>query len=131
MHVPSPGFTWWTLWSRASFRILYSPRRSSWYLSTITVSWYYNGAMIFRQAAAARISKNGRIAQKERTRSELLRAAGELLRAGSVPTVSDVADAARISRTTAYRYFPTQELLLAEATADPLIESVNDAIAAA
>lgn len=86
--------------------------------------------MIFRQAAAARIPKSGRLAQKERTRLELLRAATTLLAGGHVPTVSDVADAARISRTTAYRYFPTQELLLAEATADPLIELVKDAIAA-
>lgn len=87
--------------------------------------------MIFRQAAAAQVSKSGRMAQKERTRSELLRAASELRNKGLVPNVSDVADAARISRTTAYRYFPTQELLLAEATAEPLIQLVKDAIAAA
>jgi AcrR family transcriptional regulator len=86
--------------------------------------------MIFRQAAAARISKTGRVAQKERTRAELLRAANTLRSNGQVPSVSDVADAARISRTTAYRYFPTQEQLLAEATAEPLIELVKAAIAA-
>jgi AcrR family transcriptional regulator len=40
-----------------------------------------------------------------------------------------VADATGISRTTAYRYFPTQETLLAEATADPLIDAVAEAIA--
>ena len=85
--------------------------------------------MIFGQAAGgADIPKGGRVAQKERTRSELLRAARELRAAGRVPNVADVADAARISRTTAYRYFPSQEVLLAEATADPLIQAVAEAI---
>lgn len=88
--------------------------------------------MIFRQAAPADAApKGGRVAQKERTRAELLRAARELRAAGKVPGVADVADAARISRTTAYRYFPTQELLLAEAAADPLIEAMREAIARA
>ena len=35
--------------------------------------------------------------------------------AGQTPTVTDVADAAGISRRTAYRYFPTQTKLLTEA----------------
>lgn len=69
------------------------------------------------------------MAQKQRTRAELLRAARALRAAGRVPAVADVADAAGISRTTAYRYFPTQEVLLAEATADPLIDAISDAIA--
>jgi AcrR family transcriptional regulator len=58
--------------------------------------------------------KNGRESQKNRTRGALVAAAGEMIRAGRQPTVSDVAEAAGISRATAYRYFPTQELLLAE-----------------
>jgi AcrR family transcriptional regulator len=37
-----------------------------------------------------------------------------MVRAGKTPTVSDAAEAAAISRATAYRYFPTQEMLLAE-----------------
>ncbi|HEY8313475.1 MAG TPA: hypothetical protein VIG51_04800 [Candidatus Baltobacteraceae bacterium] len=86
--------------------------------------------MIFRQAAQeVETTKGGRVAQKQRTRDELLRTARELRASGKVPGVADVADAARISRTTAYRYFPTQEMLLAEATADPLIEAVREAIA--
>lgn len=60
---------------------------------------------------------------------QLLQAARELRAAGRVPTVADVADATGISRTTAYRYFPTQETLLAEATADPLIDAVAAAVA--
>src|SRR5438132_1940780 len=56
--------------------------------------------------------EQGRANQKWRTRQELLRAAGELIRNGKTPTVAEVADHARVSRTTAYRYFPTQESLL-------------------
>lgn len=85
--------------------------------------------MIFRQAASATATDGGRVAQKQRTRMQLLQAARELRAQGRVPSVADVADATGISRTTAYRYFPTQESLLAEATADPLIEAVEEAIA--
>jgi AcrR family transcriptional regulator len=55
-----------------------------------------------------------RIAQKLRTRRALLTAAGELVAAGKTPTVADAADAALVSRATAYRYFPSQEALLVE-----------------
>lgn len=56
----------------------------------------------------------GRESQKNRTRKALVAAAEELMRAGRQPTVTDVAEAAGISRATAYRYFPTQEMLWAE-----------------
>lgn len=39
----------------------------------------------------------------------------ELLKAGRRPTVSAVADQAGVSRATAYRYFPRQDLMLSEA----------------
>jgi AcrR family transcriptional regulator len=55
---------------------------------------------------------SGRTAQKSRTRLALLDAARELLAAGLTPTVEDVAERAGISRTTAYRYFPSQRSLL-------------------
>lgn len=87
--------------------------------------------MIFRQAGPGTVQAGGRLAQKQRTRHELLRAARELRASGKVPSVADVADAASISRTTAYRYFPTQEVLLAEAVADPLIDGMREAIAKA
>ena len=60
-----------------------------------------------------KISK-GRESQKNRTRKALVAAAEDLMRAGHQPSVSDVAEAAGISRATAYRYFPTQEMLWAE-----------------
>jgi AcrR family transcriptional regulator len=59
--------------------------------------------------------QEGRINQKRRTRAAILAAAGVLLEQGQKPTVAEVADAALVSRATAYRYFPTQEYLLFEA----------------
>jgi AcrR family transcriptional regulator len=58
----------------------------------------------------------GRVRQKERTRRALIAAAAELLRAGRAPTVAEAAAAAGVHRATAYRYFPSQDLLLAPAT---------------
>jgi AcrR family transcriptional regulator len=58
---------------------------------------------------------NGRIAQKRRTREALIAAARDLVAEGAAPTVEAVAEAASISRTTAYRYFPSQRALLAAA----------------
>jgi AcrR family transcriptional regulator len=54
----------------------------------------------------------GRTQQKARTRAALVQAARELLADGVTPTVEQAADAARVSRTTAYRYFPNQRALL-------------------
>src|SRR5262245_47419586 len=42
-------------------------------------------------------------------------AAVEFLRAGGHPSVDAVAARARVSRATAYRYFPSQDLMLSEA----------------
>lgn len=54
----------------------------------------------------------GRSAQKQRTRDALVAAARELVAGGVTPSVEEAAAAARISRTTAYRYFPTKRALL-------------------
>jgi AcrR family transcriptional regulator len=58
---------------------------------------------------------NGRIDQKRRTRDALVVAARELVARGETPTVEAAAEAASISRTTAYRYFPNQRALLVAA----------------
>jgi AcrR family transcriptional regulator len=63
----------------------------------------------------------GRMNQKRRTRAALMTAAAEFVRRGETPTVAQVAEAALISKSTAYRYFPSQDALLAEA----LLEAVN------
>jgi AcrR family transcriptional regulator len=55
----------------------------------------------------------GRTRQKQRTRAALVAAARDLVAAGgAAPTVEAAAAAASVSRTTAYRYFPTQKALL-------------------
>lgn len=56
---------------------------------------------------------SGRRSQKARTRAALVTATRALLAQGAIPTVEDAAQAADISRTTAYRYFPNQRALLA------------------
>ena len=57
----------------------------------------------------------GRTHQKHRTKAALVAAARELVARGVTPTVDQAAEAAAISRTTAYRYFPTRAALLAAA----------------
>lgn len=57
----------------------------------------------------------GRVRQKRRTRNALVTAARELVAEGATPTVETAAERAGVSRTTAYRYFPTQASLLATA----------------
>ena len=58
---------------------------------------------------------NGRVDQKRRTREALTAAARDLVAKGEMPTVEGAAEAASISRATAYRYFPTQRALLVAA----------------
>jgi AcrR family transcriptional regulator len=55
----------------------------------------------------------GRVNQKHRTRNALLQAAADLMHKGLTPSIEEVADAAQVSRATAYRYFPTQEHIIA------------------
>lgn len=90
--------------------------------------------------------QSGRTQQKARTRAALIGAARELLAEGLTPTVEQAADTSRVSRTTAYRYFPNQRALIvatfpevAEASllpdpapVDPAarLEAVVDALAA-
>lgn len=49
---------------------------------------------------------------KARTRRLMLDTAIRLMQAGATPSVSDVAEAAGVSRATAYRYFPSQAALV-------------------
>jgi AcrR family transcriptional regulator len=56
----------------------------------------------------------GRANQKRRTRADLMAAAAELLQQEITPTIAQTAEAAGVSRSTAYRYFPSQDVFLAE-----------------
>lgn len=58
---------------------------------------------------------SGRTDQKRRTRDALIAAARDIVAKGATPTVESAAEAASISRTTAYRYFPSQRALLVAA----------------
>ncbi len=69
--------------------------------------------------------EEGRVNQKQRTRAAILEAARHLLSEGQRPSVAEVADAALVSRATAYRYFPTQEYLLSEAALETARMDIN------
>ncbi|MEB2517302.1 TetR/AcrR family transcriptional regulator [Pseudomonas sp. YuFO20] len=60
----------------------------------------------------------GRVNQKLRTRQALIEAAVALRDEGHQPTVAQAAERAKVSRATAYRYFPTVEALISETAAD-------------
>ena len=59
-----------------------------------------------------------RLAQKQRTRSALITAARTLMAQGEEVTVASVADAANISRATAYRYYSDPGSIAIEVTLD-------------
>ena len=76
--------------------------------------------------------ESGRFRQRRRTRAAIVAAAAELLRAGHTPSMTEVAEAADVSRRTAYLYFPTIEQLLLDATVGMLSQTrVDEAIEAA
>lgn len=65
--------------------------------------------------------------QKQRTRAAIVEAAQKMLRSGVEPTVATAAEAAKVSRATAYRYFPTPEALLLEVSGvTPTYEPVRE-----
>jgi AcrR family transcriptional regulator len=66
----------------------------------------------------AAVGDSGRPNQRSRTRKDLLRAAAQLMKQGRTPTLEEVAAEALVSRATAYRYFPSVEALLVEASFD-------------
>jgi len=66
---------------------------------------------------------SGRTNQKARTYHALLDAAMAFVREGRDFSIADVADAARVGRTTAYGYFPTKDVLFARAVSEIMVRS--------
>ncbi|MEV6903283.1 TetR/AcrR family transcriptional regulator [Amycolatopsis sp. NPDC051372] len=64
----------------------------------------------------------GRVNPKRRTRTAILAAATDLVRAGHAVTMPDVAKAAQVSEATAYRYFPDLASLMRETVAETLLD---------
>lgn len=62
-----------------------------------------------QQATPATIVERG---PRARTRKLMLQAASRLMQSGITPSVTEVAEAAEVSRATAYRYFPSQAALV-------------------
>jgi AcrR family transcriptional regulator len=74
--------------------------------------------------------EGGRTNQKRRTRAAIVDAAKQLMADGTAPTVAQAAEAAYVSRTTAYRYFPTQESLLLEVAVTADVADIEALVAA-
>jgi len=72
---------------------------------------------------------NGRERQRLRTRKDLLQSATRLVKEGRKPTLEEVAEAAMVSRATAYRYFSSVDAILAESGLDMSIPSEDELFA--
>lgn len=67
----------------------------------------------------------GRPRQRQRTRKDLLQAATRLVRQGRRPGLEEIAEEALVSRATAYRYFPSVDALLLEASLDVAVPEAD------
>jgi AcrR family transcriptional regulator len=68
----------------------------------------------------------GRFNQKQRTLSAIVAAANAMLDRGETPTVAQAAAEARVSRTTAYRYFPNNESLIRDLSINIDMQGIDD-----
>jgi AcrR family transcriptional regulator len=68
----------------------------------------------------------GRPNQRKRTRKDLLEAASRLMQRGAKPSLEEIAEEALVSRATAYRYFPSLEALLLEASLDVALPQASE-----
>jgi AcrR family transcriptional regulator len=82
-----------------------------------------------RQPLGSDSLDRGRVNQKQRTRQAIVDAAVALMDDGTTPTVAQAAEAALVSRTTAYRYFPTQDSLLLEVALHAHVDDLEALVA--
>lgn len=71
-------------------------------------------------------SQSGRVAQRNRTRKAIVDATMQLMVGGHTPSITDIVQAAQVSRRTIYMYFPTVEQLLLDATLGALSAKTID-----
>src|SRR5882757_11321904 len=73
--------------------------------------------------------RDPRANQKDRTRQAIIDAALEFIEEGVMPSVVEAAERAKVSRATAYRYFPTQPDLAGTLVAlNPTMKEVKAAL---
>jgi AcrR family transcriptional regulator len=89
---------------------------------------HYGTSQKMRQEAERTSRGVTRDSQKARTRRDLVDAARTLIAAGGLPSISEVADAASVSRRTAYRYFASADQLATEAVLEGLRTDVEHEI---
>ncbi len=97
-------------------------------LPLFVVLVYHDGMEVPRQED---FLEGGRTNQKRRTRAAIVDAARKLLAEGTPPSVARAAQAAEVSRTTAYRYFPTQDALLVEVAVNADVDDLEELVASA
>jgi AcrR family transcriptional regulator len=68
------------------------------------------------------------VAQRNRTRKAIVDATTKLLAQGGTPSITEIVEAAQVSRRTIYMYFPTLEQLLLDATLGALSQTTIDPI---
>lgn len=71
---------------------------------------YHNDMSVSSSALAH--EREGAVGPRARTRRLMLNTAIEMMQNGITPSVSELAEAAEVSRATAYRYFPSQAALI-------------------
>ena len=133
--VPSP---WWSWTRNVSWAIRVGSKRvkalacmiilslRTGALPVFVVRQYHDGMTVPRQGVSG---ETGRVNQKRRTRDAIVRAARELMDGGEAPTVAQAAEHAQVGRTTAYRYFPTQESLLLEISVNADVDEIEALVA--
>jgi AcrR family transcriptional regulator len=77
--------------------------------SILRCAYHFGMGVSFQQPEVVAEPPRG---PRARTRKLMLETAVALMQAGQTPSVSDVAEAAEVSRATAYRYFPSQAALV-------------------